>query len=200
MESGQYDATLKVLVLGETSVGKSCLILRFADGVFQTSFISTIGIDFKTKTLDIDGKRVRLQIWDTAGQERFRAITAAHYRGSNAALIVYDVTDKESFSAVEKWHKEIIEHAGKDTPVVLVGNKIDMGIDRQVPTADGEELAEKLGTQFLESSAKTGESVQQMFVDATQSAMGTTDVPAQTTETVHLKAEDAKQRKADCRC
>ncbi|XP_022742687.1 ras-related protein RABE1c-like isoform X2 [Durio zibethinus] len=121
-----YDYLIKLLLIGDSGVGKSCLLLRFSDGSFTTSFITTIGIDFKIRTIELDGKRIKLQIWDTAGQERFRTITTAYYRGAMGILLVYDVTDESSFNNIRNWIRNIEQHASDNVNKVLVGNKADM--------------------------------------------------------------------------
>jgi len=147
-------------------VGKSCLLLRYADDSFQSSFITTIGIDFKIKTIELNGKRVKLQIWDTAGQERFRTITTAYYRGAMGILLVYDVTDADSFENVRNWMRQIDQHATEAVNKVLVGNKCDAEEElRQVSAAQGEELAQSYGIKFFETSAKTGKSVDAAFTE-----------------------------------
>ncbi|CAM0958698.1 unnamed protein product [Alopecurus aequalis] len=107
MSSAEYDYLFKLLLIGDSSVGKSCLLLRFADDAYVDTYISTIGVDFKIRTVELDGKSVKLQIWDTAGQERFRTITSSYYRGAHGIIIVYDVTDMESFNNVKQWLSEI---------------------------------------------------------------------------------------------
>ncbi|XP_022869512.1 ras-related protein RAB1BV-like isoform X2 [Olea europaea var. sylvestris] len=135
-----YDYLIKLLLIGDSGVGKSCLLLRFSDGSFTTSFITTIGIDFKIRTIELDGKRIKLQIWDTAGQERFRTITTAYYRGAMGILLVYDVTDESSFNIlspfvkvdsfvrldIRNWIRNIEQHASDNVNKILVGNKADM--------------------------------------------------------------------------
>ena len=118
----QYDHLIKLLLIGDSGVGKSCLLLRFSDDQFTTSFITTIGIDFKIRTVDLDGSRVKLQIWDTAGQERFRTITTAYYRGAMGILLTYDVTDEQSFDNVRNWMRNIEQHATENVCKILVGN------------------------------------------------------------------------------
>ena len=118
-----------VLLLG---VGKSCLLLRFADDTYTDSYISTIGVDFKIRTVDLDTKTIKLQIWDTAGQERFRTITSSYYRGAHGIIIVYDITDKESFDNVRQWLFEIDRYASENVCKLLVGNKSDLGNKRAV--------------------------------------------------------------------
>ncbi|ELR24839.1 Rab8/RabEfamily small GTPase, putative [Acanthamoeba castellanii str. Neff] len=150
--------TLKMLLVGDSGVGKSCLLQRFSDGTFTHSFMPTIGIDFKVRTVPIEGKEIKLQLWDTAGQERFRTITAAYYRGGHGVVLVYDVTDQNSFSHIKIWMKGIEQHASQGVNKILVGNKADMDDKR------GQELAEKYGIRFYETSAKTGQNVDDMFL------------------------------------
>ncbi|KAK3226438.1 hypothetical protein Dsin_006300 [Dipteronia sinensis] len=145
-------------------VGKSCLLLRFSDGSFTTSFITTIGIDFKIRTIELDGKRIKLQIWDTAGQERFRTITTAYYRGAMGILLVYDVTDESSFNNIRNWIRNIEQHASDNVNKILVGNKADMDESkRAVPTSKGQALADEYGIKFFETSAKTNLNVEEVF-------------------------------------
>jgi Ras-related protein Rab-8A len=156
--------TLKMLLVGDSGVGKSCLLQRFSDGTFTHSFMPTIGIDFKVRTVPIEGKEIKLQLWDTAGQERFRTITAAYYRGGHGVVLVYDVTDQNSFSHIKVWMKGIEQHASQGVNKILVGNKADMEDKRVVSTEQGQELAEKYGIRFYETSAKTGQNVDDMFL------------------------------------
>ncbi|VEU20688.1 DEKNAAC101586 [Brettanomyces naardenensis] len=158
-----FDRTMKLLLVGDSGVGKSCLLLRFVDDKFNPSFITTIGIDFKIKTIDINGKRIKLQVWDTAGQERFRTITTAYYRGSMGIIIVYDVCDENSFESVKKWYQTVNQHAKDDAQLFLVGNKSDDEESRQVSTKQGELLAQELGIPFMEASAKSGLNVSEVF-------------------------------------
>ncbi|KAH0896307.1 hypothetical protein HID58_045875, partial [Brassica napus] len=137
-------------------VGKSCLLLRFSDGSFTTSFITTIGIDFKIRTIELDDKRIKLQIWDTAGQERFRTITTAYYRGAMGILLVYDVTDETSFNNIRNWIRNIEQHASDNVNKILVGNKADMDESkRAVPTSRGQALADEYGIKFFETVSQT---------------------------------------------
>ncbi|CAM8910429.1 hypothetical protein QQ045_033137 [Rhodiola kirilowii] len=159
-----YDYLIKLLLIGDSGVGKSCLLLRFSDDSFTTSFITTIGIDFKIRTVELDGKRIKLQIWDTAGQERFRTITTAYYRGAMGILLVYDVTDESSFNNIKNWIRNIEQHASDNVNKILVGNKADMDESkRAVPTAKGQALADEYGIKFFETSAKTNMNVEQVF-------------------------------------
>lgn len=159
-----YDYLVKLLLIGDSGVGKSCLLLRFSDDSFTTSFITTIGIDFKIRTIELDGKRIKLQIWDTAGQERFRTITTAYYRGAMGILLVYDVTDESSFNNIRNWIRNIEQHASDNVNKILVGNKADMDESkRAVPTSQGQALADEYGIKFFETSAKTNFNVEQVF-------------------------------------
>ncbi|KAI7906176.1 GTP-binding protein ypt2 [Cokeromyces recurvatus] len=146
-------------------VGKSCLLLRFSDDSFTPSFITTIGIDFKIRTIELDGKRIKLQIWDTAGQERFRTITTAYYRGAMGILLVYDVTDERSFGNVRNWFSNIEQHASEGVNKILIGNKCDMEDKRVVTKEQGQTLANELGIRFMETSAKANIGVEEAFFD-----------------------------------
>jgi len=117
--SSSYDLLIKLLIIGDSGVGKSCMLLRFVDDSYTSSFITTIGIDFKIKTIELDGKRVKLQIWDTAGQERFRTITTAYYRGAMGLLLVYDVTNDDSFRNVTNWSRNVDQHAAENVDRLL---------------------------------------------------------------------------------
>lgn len=148
----------------QAGVGKSCLLLRFAEDSFTSSFITTIGIDFKIKKMLVEGKVAKLQIWDTAGQERFRTITSAYYRGAMGILLVYDVTDEASFNNIKNWMKNIEQHASENVMKVLVGNKCDLGEARRaVPTEKAKALATEHKMMFFEASAKSGANVEEIF-------------------------------------
>lgn len=150
-------------MIGDSGVGKSCLLLRFSDDSFTTSFITTIGIDFKIKTIELEGKRIKLQIWDTAGQERFRTITTAYYRGAMGILLVYDVTDEVSFQDIHNWMKNIEQHASENVNKILIGNKCDMDSGKVISTQMGQQLADNYDVSFFETSAKTGAKVNEAF-------------------------------------
>jgi len=160
----QYDHLFKFLLIGDSGVGKTCILFRFSDDAFNTTFISTIGIDFKIKTVDINGKKVKLQIWDTAGQERFHTITTSYYRGANGIMLVYDITNPKSFDNIEKWLKNITDHASDDVERLLLANKADMEEQRMISTAKGAELAQANRIKFFETSAKSNANVNEAFI------------------------------------
>jgi len=160
----EYDYLFKLLLIGDSGVGKSCLLLRFADDTYTESYISTIGVDFKIRTIELEGKTIKLQIWDTAGQERFRTITSSYYRGAHGIIIVYDVTDEESFVNVKQWLSEIDRYASENVHRLLVGNKSDMTTKKVVDYTRAKEFADQLGIAFLETSAKNATNVEQAFL------------------------------------
>jgi len=163
-----YDFLFKLVLIGDSSVGKSCLLLRFADNSFTESYISTIGVDFRFRTLKIGEKTVKLQIWDTAGQERFRTITSAYYRGADGIIMVYDVTRNDSFEHVQDWLNEVNRYANQGLcKKLLIGNKCDRN-DRVVSAEDGQQCAAKLGVPFFETSAKAGTNVEDAFLTMAQ--------------------------------
>jgi len=159
----EYDYLFKLLLIGNSSVGKSSLLVRFVDDIWEENFVPTIGVDFKLKTLEIDGKKVKLQIWDTAGQERFKNITASYYRGGNGVLVVYDITDRDSFNNLNSWLIEIEKNANKNVFKLLIGNKNDLEDERKVSYNEGKEFADSNGMKFIETSAKTSDKVYDAF-------------------------------------
>ncbi|KAJ7987688.1 hypothetical protein DPEC_G00329070 [Dallia pectoralis] len=159
-----YDISFKVMLVGDSGVGKTCLLVRFKDRAFLAgSFISTVGIDFRNKVLNIDALKVKLQIWDTAGQERFRSVTHAYYRDAHALLLLYDVTNKTSFDNIKAWLTEIHEYTQQDVVIMLLGNKADVTHERVVKREEGENLAKEFGVPFMETSAKSGLNVELAF-------------------------------------
>ncbi|XP_034450385.1 RAB3D, member RAS oncogene family, b [Hippoglossus hippoglossus] len=158
-----FDYMFKLLIIGNSSVGKTSFLFRYADDSFTSAFVSTVGIDFKVKTVFRNDKRIKLQIWDTAGQERYRTITTAYYRGAMGFLLMYDVSNQDSFNAVQDWATQIKTYSWDNAQVILVGNKCDLEDNRLVPTEDSQRLAEELGFQFFEASAKDNINVKQVF-------------------------------------
>ena len=199
-----YDYLFKLLLIGDSGVGKSCLLLRFADDTYTESYISTIGVDFKIRTIDLDGKQIKLQIWDTAGQERFRTITSSYYRGAHGIIIVYDVTDDESFNNVKQWLHEIARYANEDVNKLLVGNKSDLANKRAVTTEQGKELAETNSIAFLETSAKRSTNVEQAFTtmaEQIRKRIPTAGAPKTTADTkVKIGPGQNMNEKQGCGC
>ncbi|XBI01998.1 hypothetical protein VPH35_130634 [Triticum aestivum] len=164
----EEDYVFKVVVIGDSGVGKTQLLGRFTRGEFCLDSKSTIGIEFQTRTVDIAGRRVKAQIWDTAGQERYRAVTSAYYRGALGAMLVYDVTRRDSFAHVARWVAELRAHADKSIVVALVGNKADLAAAapgrREVGADEAEAFAEEQGLFFYEASALSGDNVEAAFL------------------------------------
>ncbi|VDL59496.1 unnamed protein product [Hymenolepis diminuta] len=197
--SPDYDYLFKLLLIGDSGVGKSCLLLRFSDDTFTDTYISTIGVDFKIRTLELDGKIVKLQIWDTAGQERFRTITSSYYRGAQGIIIVYDITDEASFTNLKTWLTEIDLYANTTVNRLLVGNKCDLASRRAVSFEDGQSRADSLSIPFLETSAKTAENVHQAFVKmATQIKESTPNVPGAAAQTLTVGATTPVKKEGGC--
>mmetsp|Transcript_26549 Transcript_26549/g.89336 ORF Transcript_26549/g.89336 Transcript_26549/m.89336 type:complete len:208 (-) Transcript_26549:261-884(-) len=204
MADRAYDLHLKLLMLGDTGVGKTCLLLRYAFDSFSPTFITTIGIDFKIKEVEIDGLRVKLQIWDTAGQERFRTITVSYFKGAHGILLVYDCTERQSFENIQHWVSQIRENADARVRLVLVANKCDREEARAVSRQEGEELARQYGVAFFETSAKDNRRVDACYAaiaretkDA-QLAAETDDVSEQAT--VKLEGDGVRGGKGARRC
>ncbi|GLB35112.1 putative GTP-binding protein ypt1 [Lyophyllum shimeji] len=181
MHTSEYDYLFKLLLIGDSGVGKSCLLLRFADDTYTESYISTIGVDFKIRTIELEGKTVKLQIWDTAGQERFRTITSSYYRGAHGIIVVYDVTDNDTFTNVKQWLQEIDRYASEGVNKLLVGNKSDLTGKKVVEYTVAKEFADQLSIPFLETSAKNATNVEQAFLTMAKQIkdrMGSTSTPS----------------------
>ena len=158
-----YADLFKYIIIGDTGVGKSCLLLQFTDKRFRADHDLTIGVEFGARLVTIEDKQIKLQIWDTAGQERFRTITTAYYRGAMGILLVYDVTDEKSFENIRVWISNIEQHAADSVNKILVGNKSDMFEQQVVSRERGEELAREYGIEFYETSAKNNINVEDAF-------------------------------------
>ncbi|XP_043999556.1 ras-related protein Rab-15-like [Gambusia affinis] len=164
----QYDVLFRLLLLGDSGVGKTCMLRRFTEDEFDLSHISTIGVDFKMKTIEIDGLKVRIQIWDTAGQERYQTITKQYYRRAQGIVFVYDITNLPSFQHIAKWASDVDEFAPDDVQTILVGNKADEEFGRQVTKDQGKKLAETYGMEFFETSASTSSNISETFIRVTE--------------------------------
>ena len=163
MAEENYDFIFKVLLLGNSDVGKSSLILRYVDQVWSDTFVPTIGVDFKVKTLELQNKQIKMQIWDTAGQERFRNVISSYFRGAHGILLIYDVTNRDSFKNLESWLIEIEQNSSENVLKVLIGNKNDLVDDKEIKTEEGQAFANRNGMQFIETSAKENTNVTEAF-------------------------------------
>lgn len=161
-----FNYLFKYIIIGDSSVGKSNILLKYAHNQFKAEYQLTIGVEFGAKNIDINQKTYRIQIWDTAGQENFRSITRAYYKNSVCALVVYDVTNKDSFDNVKAWIDDCKSQSPKTILMVLVGNKTDLDSDRAVSTEEGEEFAKLNNMLFFETSAKNGNNIEDVFVES----------------------------------
>nr|XP_043638198.1 ras-related protein RABA4d [Erigeron canadensis] len=162
--NSKIDYVFKVVLIGDSAVGKSQLLARFAKNEFSVDSKATIGVEFQTKTLVIDQKMVKAQIWDTAGQERYRAVTSAYYRGAVGAMLVYDMTKRQTFDHMTRWLEELRGHADKNIVIMLIGNKCDLASLRAVPVEDAQEFAERENLCFMETSALEATNVESAFL------------------------------------
>ncbi|XP_022562703.1 ras-related protein RABD2b isoform X1 [Brassica napus] len=227
----EYDYLFKLLLIGDSGVGKSCLLLRFAvsislslslslysvqcscccsfevvlllvqDDSYLDSYISTIGVDFKIRTVEQDGKTIKLQIWDTAGQERFRTITSSYYRGAHGIIVTYDVTDQESFNNVKQWLNEIDRYASESVNKLLVGNKNDLTSQKVVSTETAQAFADELGIPFLETSAKNATNVEEAFMAMTaaiKTRMASQPSGGSKPATVQIRGQPVNQQSGCC--
>ena len=186
--SHKYDYLFKLLIIGESGVGKTCLLLRFTDDSFTANHLTTIGIDFKIKIINLENKLIKLQIWDTAGQERFRTITKTYYKGAHGIILTYDVTDQNSFKNIRNWIKQIEANAQTNVRKVLVGNKCD---------EEGKKLADDFGMHFFETSAKTNQNVSEVFTFLTKEILKNNEKSG-TPSGEKLKKDDGKNTKKGC--
>ena len=163
-----YSYLLKYIIIGDPSVGKSNLLMKFANNKFTEEYEATIGVEFGVKNITLDNQIYRIQIWDTAGQENFRSITRAYYKNCVCAMVVYDITNKKSFDNVQNWIKDVITNSPKTVLIILIGNKIDLVDKRKVTFDEGQEFAINQGIIFMETSAKTGDGVEEIFKKSAQ--------------------------------
>ncbi|KAI9345839.1 ras family-domain-containing protein [Zopfochytrium polystomum] len=196
----------KLVFLGEQSVGKTSLITRFMYDTFDNTYQATIGIDFLSKTMYLEDRTVRLQLWDTAGQERFRSLIPSYIRDSSVAVVVYDITNRNSFQNTSKWVDDVRAERGNDVIIVLVGNKTDLSDKRQVSTEEGEKRAKEFNVMFIETSAKAGYNVKALFRKIAQAlpgmeASGEGQGQGQQMIDVKLNASNAQQQPtSSCQC
>lgn len=173
--SESYDYLFKFLVIGNAGVGKSCLLHQFIEQKFKQDSNHTIGVEFGSKVVNIAGKSVKLQVWDTAGQERFRSVTRSYYRGAAGALLVYDISSRETYNALTNWLTDARTLASPNIVIVLVGNKKDLDADREVTFMEASRFAQENELSFLETSALTGENVEEVFLKCTRTILAKID-------------------------
>ena len=160
-----YDYIFKYIIIGDRGVGKSCLMHKFTEEKFMPDYPTTIGVDFGARTIEVFGEKIKLQIWDTAGEEKFRAVTRRFYRGAAGALMVYDVSIRSTYNNLSIWLKEIRNFTNPDTVLFLIGNKCDLEAQRDVTFEEAKKFAEENGLMFVETSAKTGDGVEEAFLE-----------------------------------
>ena len=197
--SSESSKTFKILTIGESGVGKTCILRRFVENKFLKNHLATIGIDFKTKTLNINNQEIKLKIWDTAGQERFRNITTQYYKGADGIVLVYDVTDEASYEKIKDWMDQILSNTQKDEiGLVLLGNKCDVE-PRNVTEEQGLKLAEELKINYFETSALTGQGIKEAFEQLTIDIMKKKGVGTGNADCIDLgKTKKKKPKSGDC--
>ena len=193
--SSESSKTFKILTIGESGVGKTCILRRFVENKFLKNHLATIGIDFKTKTLNINNQEIKLKIWDTAGQERFRNITTQYYKGADGIVLIYDVTDDASYEKIRDWMEQILSNTKReDIGLVLLGNKCDME-PRAVTEEQGNKMAEELNVSYFETSALTGQGINEAFNELTRDIMKRKGVDNGGNENLELKNNISKKKK-----
>lgn len=193
--SSESSRTFKILTIGESGVGKTCILRRFVENKFLKNHLATIGIDFKTKTLNINNQEIKLKIWDTAGQERFRNITTQYYKGADGIVLIYDVTDDASYEKIRDWMEQILSNTKReDIGLVLLGNKCDME-PRAVTEEQGNKMAEELKVSYFETSALTGQGINEAFNELTRDIMKRKGVDNGGNENLELKNNISKKKK-----
>ena len=196
LQSSNFDYSFKLALIGDSGVGKTCVLTRYTDNQFQTSFLSTIGIDFKVKMIQLNGKTIKLQIWDTAGQDRFRSITPAIYRDALGIFVLYDLTMRESFDHVKVWLEDIEKYApASGLEMMLIANKCDLEDRRQVTTTEGKGLAEEHKMAYIETSAESNHNITEAFENMARKIFAKSSImQSQRTDTVVLTPQDKTQR------
>lgn len=202
MVSTASDTIFKILLLGDSSVGKTCFLLRYVEDTFTGNHISTIGVDYKIKIITSKDSQdlIKLQIWDTAGQDRFRCITKNYYRGSNGIMLIYDITNQSSFTNIKNWISQIKEYLGEEACITLVGNKVDLESNRKIATDEGRKFAMDNKLSFFEASAKENISITEAFEDLTKNmlkkstASGESSSRSRNKSLVYSKGKEGKKK------
>mmetsp|Transcript_50927 Transcript_50927/g.108157 ORF Transcript_50927/g.108157 Transcript_50927/m.108157 type:complete len:197 (-) Transcript_50927:160-750(-) len=194
------DPLVKLILLGDSAVGKSSLLVRFCEAVFDENYVVTIGVDFKAKVVERGGKKLNIQVWDTAGQERFRTIAPAYYRSAMGVVFTYDITDKATYDHVEDWVAQLDKHADPQVQKILVGNKSDLAEHRKVSVQEGEQLAAKFGMAFFETSAKNDENVEDAFLKLSDQVVAKRYANADGGGSANIQLKGEKKKKGSCNC
>ena len=194
-----YDEKIKLMVLGDSNVGKSSILTKYCKNQFLSKYITTIGIDFQIKYLNINNKRIKVQIWDTAGQERYRVVTKNYFNTSNGFIIIYDITDRSSFNNINNWMDQIESFIGKEVKCILFGNKNDLDNKRDVQIEEGEELAKKYNCPFFETSAKEGNNIEEGFKEIVMEIIkDNKNSKVKRNNSIILKSKKVKQKSNCC--
>ena len=207
MDKEPYDFLFKLILIGDSSVGKSNILLKYLKGEFNPNSKATVGVEFGTKNVSINNKKIKIQIWDTAGQERYRSITSAYYKGAKGAFIVYDITRKGTFDNIEKWITDLKTNGDQNIAIVIIGNKSDLDDKREITKEEGLKKSEEFKTAFMETSALNGDNIDKAFEEIIQQIYQSNcynieqDKDVEIDKGVNLneeKGEKDKQKKSCC--
>ncbi|CAH3189806.1 unnamed protein product [Porites lobata] len=193
-----YDYLFKVLLIGDPGVEKNAILFRFSDDAFKSTFLWTIGIDFKLRTIELHGKKIKLQMWDTAGQERYSAITTSYYRGARGIILVYDITQEKTFENISKWLRNIEEHANEDVEKMILASKCHMEDRRIVSRENGEQLAKEHGVPFFEVSAKKNINIEEAFYKLAEKMLEKKLSTDNEETSQNIRVSDTEEKKGRC--
>ncbi len=174
----QYESLYKIVLVGDFDVGKQEIIKRFVDNTYQGKYVTTVAVDLTVKLIELDGKKIKLQLWDTVGNDRYRSLTTAYFRGAQGVMIVYDVTKERSFNSLTEWYRQIEEYACPEVVTMVIGNRCDLDLQREVSKERGQQAASQLGLKFFEVSPKTGENVAEAILSLVRDVRGQFDEKA----------------------
>lgn len=164
MPNKQYESLYKIVLVGDFDVGKQEIIKRFVDNTYQGKYVTTVAVDLTVKLIELDGKKIKLQLWDTVGNERYRSLTTAYFRGAQGVMVVYDITKERSFNSLTDWYRQIEEYASPEVVTMVLGNRCDQELQREVAKERGQQVASQFGVKFYEVSPKTGQNVAEAFM------------------------------------
>ena len=193
-KSSDYQFIFKLILIGNSGVGKSSIIQRYMKQTFEDSYKCTIGVDFLMKTLEIKGKTVKLQLWDTAGQEKYKSMVASYYRGANVALVVFDITNHSSFDSLPLWIENYYKNGPEQKNIILIGNKKDMVENRQVTQEEAETFSETNNMMYFETSAKEGDNIEYVFTYAAEKLLEFYGTPNETNIKKQVKENQRKRK------